>query len=178
MKRQHLIRTAILISTIFLELTAFNGRSLYACNCSFPTLEEQIKKSDLIAIGRIISITTEEVSDTSVINTMNEITSGRTIIKYLLIIDTIYKGKSITDTVAIYSIGNGNCNYEFSLGEKYVVFGYKSLVIGTNKLIIDLGTLFKYPKGQTVYWTNKCTLTDLFTIKKKTEIETIIKQQH
>ena len=119
--------------------------SSFACTCTEkPSLRKEIKSSDIILSGTVISkkLITEQVPNLKFVNREME---------YTILVEAIYKGKVTSDTIKVITgIGNGDCGYIFKENEKYFIYANY-----TNQ-----GSDFNH--GLYFYYTSICTRTGLF----------------
>ena len=105
-------------TTLFL-LICFMHVKTWACTCvGENTIQEEIKQSDYIFAGKIISKNIFIVNDTN-------LPSGFLMkqVEYTILAVKIYKGKTSNDTIRLVTgLGNGDCGYEFAVGLKYIIY--------------------------------------------------------
>ena len=154
------MKTTVTILTFFI-LTNFTN-SLFACDCKeLKTVKEEVKYSDAVFVGTIITKKLVILGDTS----MNYTTVAR----YDLLVQNIYKGETIKDTLTIYTgLGVSDCGIRFDVGLKYVVYGKNETYI--------LGD-FKYPKSKNTFWTNNCFRTMVYNQDEINEIKKYVKNK-
>lgn len=85
-----------------------------------------------------------------------------------MLVDKVYKGVSIKDTISILTgLGGDDCGYNFSIDERYIIYGSIDFVY-----IFDKNdTIFKQTE---VIWTHRCKGTKLYKIEEINAIEKII----
>ncbi len=147
---------------------------LLACSCiGERTVKEEIKHSDAVFVGKIVSKELVDVVDSMAINMFNSDTVSRkvypykTIIaKYELVVTSNYKGKITSDTVEIYTgLGGGDCGVRFEIGKEYIVYGEQDSYIG------HADSEWQYPTGSNLYWTNTCSRTTVVNDEELNQIE-------
>lgn len=155
------MRTTLTILT-FLLLTSLSER-LSACSCKEQkSVEEEIKYSDAVFIGTVISKELVKVGDT--------LNSFTTVAEYKLLVQNVYKGEITNDIVKIYTgLGSSDCGVPFEIDRKYIVYGNDETYFHFN---------FKYPKGLNTFWTNNCLRTTPYFQDEITEIEKYVKSKH
>jgi TonB family protein len=148
---------------IILFVTFFSAE-LLACNCvEQRTVQEEIKNSDAVFVGTVISKEILYLND-STIGDFKPFEMA--IAKYKFIVENLYKGKITNDTVIIYTgIGGGDCGNKFETGEKYIVYGAIETYFGQSNIN------FKFPSGNNSFWTHICLRTTLYNEEEITEIE-------
>jgi hypothetical protein len=102
---------------LFCVLLLFIQNQVNACSCiPQASVKVELAKSDVVITGKVF---TEEPS--FVIDSPTGIHINR--IKYSIIVENIYKGKLIKDTLQVISgRGNGDCGFTFEIGEIYVIY--------------------------------------------------------
>lgn len=110
-----------IIYTLTILTTFLLSNEIKACDCiDERTVKEEIKNSDVVVVGEIIGSKEIVVDDTLSSNKILSIGEMR----YTIIIETVYKGKQISDTTFIFTgRGAGDCGYRFQIGQKYIVYG-------------------------------------------------------
>lgn len=111
-----------------------------ACSCiGESSVESEYKHSDLVSIGEVIGMKRVKIwSDTTYakwsynpeIDTVSleqykfdEKRYGFHLLEYSIVIEKVYKGASVNDTIKILTgFGNGDCGFHFSVGKKYLVY--------------------------------------------------------
>lgn len=150
---------------------------IYACSCiGQRTVKEEIKYSDAVLVGKVISKDIVTLADSTAIKMFTNdstIVKGfpyeTVIAKYELLLTSKYKGNTTTDTIAIYTgLGGGDCGVRFEIGKNYVVFGESETYFG------QINNDWPFPKGKNIYWTNICSRT---TLENQNEIEEIEKHR-
>lgn len=152
----------------------FTTSELHACSCiGESTVKQEIKSSDAVFAGKIISKELVEIvdsmlfklygSDSSAIN--RESYTSR-LAKYELVITSSYKGKISSDTVEIYTgLGGGDCGVRFEIGKAYLVYAKKDHYKGA--LISES----QFPSGANIFWTDICTRTTLMNDEEIKQVE-------
>ena len=146
----------------------------YACSCAGrSTVEGGIKQADAVLVGKIISKERVTLVDSVAIKQFGvDSTAAKGypyttfVAKYQLAVTANYKGKTTSDTIAIYTgLGGGDCGVRFQIGESYIVYGDDETYFGQRN------NDWPYPKGDNIYWTNSCTRTAFESSKEISEIE-------
>src|SRR4030095_2886066 len=108
----------------FLLLTILSGQ-LFACSCiGQRTVQEEVKHADAVIVGTILNKQIITLTDSVILKMFPDDTimrnspmSIRTIARYNLLVQDIYKGNITTDTVTIYTgLGGGDCGIRFEVG--------------------------------------------------------------
>ncbi|MBN8679064.1 MAG: DUF4932 domain-containing protein [Chitinophagales bacterium] len=163
--------------TLFLLLcVALAGNSAaQACSCiGESTVKGQLKQMDAVLVGTVIA--SEYVQLLPNKQTLELIARDSTqanrymreiyVAKYTVLVEKIYKGKHIRDTVYIYSgRGGGDCGYRFKAEERYIIYGEKK------NYFDGLFEQFVYPEGKNIYWTNICLRTTEYNESEIKELE-------
>ncbi|MGE0637526.1 MAG: hypothetical protein AB7G44_14720 [Bacteroidia bacterium] len=138
------------------------SESLFACSCKDQnTVEAEIKYSDAVLVGTILSEKLLTIEDT--------LKNYTTIISYDILIQDTYKGEITNDTVTIFSgYGSPACGVDLKIGEKYIIYG-KTRSYTYEK--------YNYPKQNNAFWTNICMRTMIYSQDEITEIENVAEQQ-
>jgi hypothetical protein len=112
---------------LFLTILSFSDR--YVCTCGPITIEEGIKKADIIFIGKVLKVDTVNmvfgrwIKDGSASIDSGWYTKGHLI---TLKKEKLFKGENQTDTIYIMTgQGNGDCGYYFKLQTEYLVYADK-----------------------------------------------------
>lgn len=142
---------------------------IFACSCIGDiSVKDEIKKSDAVFVGTIFNREEIKIYDT--------LSSNRTIfrieMKYAMSIETVYKGKHISDTTFIFTgSGGGDCGFNFKIGSKYIVYALNHKVEGryNGQLYID---------QKSAFYTTICKRTKLFDTTEIKEIEKHLKKQN
>jgi len=172
------MRTTITI-LILLLLTSISGR-LFACSCiGQRTVKEEFKHADAVVVGTILRKQLVVLTDSTIIKmfpndtTMrNSPMSKKTLARYDLLVQDIYKGKISSDTLTIYTgLGGGDCGITFEIGEKYIVYGENETYFG------QVNNNFNFPKAKNTFWTYICLRTTAYNQDEITEIEKIVKKK-
>ena len=167
------MKTIITILTIFI-LTSISGQ-LFSCRCQGErTVQEEVKYADAVLVGTIISkeLTTLMPTDSAIIRATK---TGRSympkVAQYSLLVESVYKGKIASDTIAIFTgLGGGDCGVSFEIGKRYIVYGESEAYFG------ELFSEFQFPNGVNIFWTNICMRTNLFRQEEVNEIEKYVKE--
>ncbi|MRX64772.1 hypothetical protein [Maribacter luteus] len=163
---------------ILLSLLLLGFSDIYACTCQGEsTVKGAIKNSDFVIVGEIISRAFVDIPDSALIKQNFKDTLYHKqypyvhrISKYSIKIEKIYKGKTTSDTLDIYTgNGGGDCGYRFKIGDRYIVYGNKETYFGMTNNDCE------YPKGKNCIWTNICMRTTNYYQSEIDEIEKIIK---
>jgi TonB family protein len=154
------MKTTTTILTLLL-LTSFSGR-LFACSCKGQkSVEEEIKYSDAVFTGTILSKELVKVGDSS--------KNFTTVARYYLLVQDFYKGETTSDTLVIFTgLGSADCGVIFDVSQKYIVYGKSEPYFHFN---------FEYPKGHNIFWTNSCLRTTSYFQEEIIEIEKFAKKQ-
>lgn len=156
------------------------GHKLHACSCMGKSnFKESIKNTDAIFIGTVLNAESirliEKIArelypnDTA---SQNNYSGNMNVIRYDVLVENIYKGKITRDTIFVYSgTGSGDCGIEFSIGEKYIVFGEKETYFG------QINNTLKFPKGKNIFWTDICSPTTLYNETEIAYIEQYAKKR-
>ena len=159
------------ICLIFL-IVFFDFIKTNACSCiGQRTVEQELKHSDAVVTGKVISSSIIVLFDSVLIQNFKVDSSfaKTTLIRNVILIDKIYKGKIKGDTLIIYTgVGGGDCGIKFKIGQEYIVYGEKESYLS------DKGGRFVYPKEKNSYWTYLCMRTGLFEKSEIDEIEKFI----
>lgn len=147
---------------------------LHACSCiGQRTVKEEIKYSDAVLTGRIISKNLIKLVDSTAIKmsgndslNLKRYPFETIVAKYKFTVTTIYKGKINTDTIEIYTgLGGGDCGILFEIGQEYIVYGREETYFGQTK------NDWPFPQGKNIYWTDICSRTTVKNSEEITEIE-------
>ncbi|HLP95602.1 MAG TPA: DUF4932 domain-containing protein [Saprospiraceae bacterium] len=146
-----------------------------ACSCIGESpVKDQLKQMDAVVVGTVVA--SEYVQLLPNKQTLELIARDSTqasrymreiyVAKYTVLVEKIYKGMHIRDTVYIYSgRGGGDCGYKFKTEERYIIYGEK-------KSYFDgLFEHFVYPEGKNIYWTNICLRTTEYNENEIKELE-------
>ncbi|MFO7867912.1 MAG: hypothetical protein R6U95_01270 [Bacteroidales bacterium] len=162
---------------ILIALLILGFSDVYACSCQGEsTVKGAIKSSAFVIVGEIISRDFINIPDSIMIRqNFNDSLAHKfypyvhRISKYKIQIEKVYKGKTVKDTMEIYTgNGGGDCGYRFKVGEKYIVYGVKENYFGM------LNNDYDYSKGEECIWTNICMRTTNYDESEINEIENII----
>lgn len=161
------MKTTFNILSILL-LTIMSG-DILACSCIGDiSVKDEINKSDAVFVGTIFDREEIKIYDT--------LSSNRLIyrieMKYAMSIETVYKGKHISDTTFIFTgSSGGDCGFKFKTGSKYIVYALNHKVEGryNGQLYID---------QKSAYYTTICKRTKLYDTKEIKEIEKYLKKQN
>ena len=167
-------------TTFYILLTLFTlGFSdVFACSCQGEsTVQGGINSSDFVIVGEIISKDFIDIPYSVQIRQNPTDTFAHNyypyvhrISKYEIKVERVYKGKTVCDTLDIFTgNGGGDCGYRFEIGEKYIVYGNKVTYFGFSNNDYD------YPKDKNCMWTNICTRPTNYYQTEIDEIEKIIK---
>lgn len=153
---------------LFFLLSFFLQNETQACSCLGASLvENEVKRSDLVAIGKVISIKTVSYQ-AQMIKDVPDFIYTRKISKVKIRISTIYKGETKQKDIFIYTgVGNGDCGFPFEKGEEYILY--------TNKYASPFfRTQITAPKPlKNTIWTNICTRTQELNEKEVAELDKI-----
>lgn len=172
------MRTIITIFTLLL-FTSFSGR-LSACSCiGQRTVEEEVKHADAVVVGTVLSKQLVTLTDSTILKMFpndtilrNSPLSKKTIARYDLLVQDIYKGKITQDTLTIFTgLGGGDCGIRFETGKKYIVYCENETYFG------QVNNDFKFPKANNTFWTYNCLRTTSYFQDEITEIEKFAKKQ-
>jgi|SRR5690606_16325404 len=160
------MKTTLNILT-FLLLTIVSA-DIYACSCIGEiSVKDEIKKSDAVFVGTIFDREEIRVYDTLSPNTI----IYRIEMKYSMSVETVYKGKHISDTTFIFTgNGGGDCGFNFKVGSKYIVYGLIHKISGRygGQVFID---------QKSAFYTTICKRTRLFETTEINEIKKHLKKQ-
>jgi hypothetical protein len=160
------------LTVLLIPFLALKWSGLIACTCiGERTVKEEIKLSDVIVTGKIISRDYITLLDSEAVEF-----SGRenaspsdypiTVARYKLLIYSSYKGKKVADTLEVYTgTGHGDCGVSFEVGKEYIVYGQKETYFGQE----NNGWVF--PAGKNIIWTNVCSRTTAWNGAEIQEIE-------
>lgn len=147
--------------SLFLMLCAFiwQPSSIDACSCiGESTVESSVKSSKLVIVGTVLTGERISIADTSW--SMGQDSAGHKIylthykMKYTVLVTEKFKGKFDRDTIVIITgCGGGDCGYRFVVGSSYIIYGYESTELASEKF--------------DVFGTNICTRTRLATDKSE-----------
>lgn len=132
-----------------------------ACDCiGINSVKNEIKKSDIIFIGKIISKKLFKIQDESfpllVINK----------VEFTVLIKSVYKGKIDSNEIKIITgNGNGDCGINFKIGIDYIIYSSYA------EKYFELG--HKVDKFIT---SDICTRTKVFEIKEDKKIRKILRK--
>lgn len=166
------MKTTVTIFTI-LFFTSFSGR-IFACFCiGQRTVQEEVKHADAVFVGIVLSKKLIALTDSTMLKMFPKDTTMRnspmikkTIARYDLLVEDIYKGKITTDTLTIFTgIGGGDCGIRFEIGKKFIVYGENETYFG------QVNNDFKFPKAKNTFWTYNCLRTTSYFQDEITEIE-------
>jgi hypothetical protein len=140
-----------ILKCLYLYLSLFNASSVFSCTCvGEENITSGIKNSDIIISGVVISKQIFTIKDT-----INKFGSSSqpiydifedTRIKYEIMVETVFKGKQIKNNISIITgDGNGDCGYNFKVGEKYIVYANLKNKLATEE-----------PIRERFYYTNVC----------------------
>lgn len=147
----------LILSLVFM---VYSG-SVWSCSCvGTSNIKTSIKEADYIVTGKILNSQVVQIwSDTSYARSQyeaaqkkdtltyyevwknNNINFNIQLIDYKLLVETVYKGKTQSDTITIRTgFGNGDCGFEFKIGDSYLIYGkyeknvnYSSEKLGRSK---------------------------------------------
>ena len=171
-----LSKPAALILTAALALTV--AANSYACDCiGESTVSGSIKGSDIVAVGTVISAGIDTLTDAEMISIFHPDSSKMklfpytmTAAKYKIVVGQLFKGKTSTDTITVYTgRGGGDCGYHFKIGDKYIIYGTTKTYFG------QVNNKFNFPSGQNIFWTHTCSRTTLYNDKEYNDIKTATK---
>ena len=164
---------------IFILLTGFSSQILASSCIEQMTVEEELKQSDAVVVGIVLSKQFIVVTDSTMLKmypndtlVRNSLLSKKTIARYDLLVLDVYKGKFKNDTLTIYTgIGRGDCGFNFIVGSKYIVYARNYKVEGRHieQLHID---------QKSAFYTTICRRTRLFDTTEIKEIEKHLKKQN
>jgi TonB family protein len=161
MKKTFNILTILLLTIMSVDI--------FACSCIGDiNVKDEIKKSDAVFVGTIFD--KEEIKIYYTLSSNMSI--YRIEIKYAMSIETIYKGKHISDTTFIFTgSGGGDCGFNFKTGSKYIVYAQNHKVEGRSN-----GQL--YIDQRSAFYTTICKRTKLFDTSEIKEIEKYLKKHN
>ncbi len=172
------MRKTVTILT-FLLLTSISGR-LLACTCiGQRTVKEEVKHSNAVVVGTILSKQLIVLTDSTMLKMFLNDTLNRnlpiykmTIARYDILVHDIYKGKFTTDTLTIHTgLGGGDCGVDFEIGKKYIVYGENETYFGQENKD------FKFPKAKNTFWTYICLRTTEYNQGEIIEIKKFAKKK-
>ena len=139
-----------------------------ACTCiGESTVKNELKETDAVFVGTIIESQEIRIYDTLSPNT----TIHRIKMKYTIVVETIYKGRQLSDTAYIFTgNGGGDCGFNFQIGQKYIVYAghLKTADRYNGQVFIDKKSAFN---------TNICTRTREYDEQEIKEIEKYLKKK-
>lgn len=163
-------KLTIILTFIFLLLNS----GAFACSCiGKRTVKEEIKHSDVVVVGKIITkelVTLYDASYTTLFGSDSTIKKGSpyeiVVAKYKLLLTSRYKGKITADTISIYTgLGGGDCGVRFEIGKEYIVYGEDESYFG------KINNNWSFPQGRNIFWTNICSRTAIENKEEIYEIE-------
>ena len=114
------IRAGILIVALVANLFvagAFDARVAYACTCAVVSLDKQIKMSDAVFSGEVVSIEPDKLARVAGPPSLGRVTFD---------VKESWKGVS-EGAVAVYGHGpEASCGIEFEESRSYLVYAYRS----------------------------------------------------
>jgi hypothetical protein len=158
-----------ILLTIFISIAL--PLNAFACKCDDGTVSENVKYSDVIFSGQVISkiltrnydsLGVKITGDTSQMHS-NKYEYPTVVVK--IKVDTMYKGQLVSDTITILTPPNGAaCGYYFQVGQKYIVYA----------TILDKLPLAYKRKRRTfdnkTFWTHQCTRTQIWDSLEENDI--------
>ena len=156
----------------FLLILILNFFGILVAQNSKNSLQEDIKNSDYIFTGRVISKQKLRLNDTIRDKPYMIREKGRDSIdisEYLILKDKIYKGTISSDTIKLYSYSSKNDGgVDLNLNQNYIIYS-----IGYEHAILDSDASFYEPRlDLNSYWTDKSYWT---CIKTEPKLERLIK---
>jgi hypothetical protein len=156
--------TYILTILIFL-LSRYETK---ACTCiGESNVKSEIKSTDAVFVGTITKSEEIRIYDTLSLNK----TIYRVEMKYTMVVETVYKGRQMSDTAFIFTgIGGGDCGFNFNIGQKYIVYAghLKTTDLNDKEVFVEKNRAFN---------TNICTRTRQFNEQEIKEIEMCLKKK-
>lgn len=160
------MKTIIYILTILTIVLLSNETK--ACTCiGESTVKDEIKNKDAVFVGAITDSEELRIYDTLIPNK----TIYRVEMKFTMVIETIYKGRQISDTTFIFTgSGGGDCGFNFQIGQKYIVYAghFKTANRYNGQVFID---------KKSAFYTTICTRTRKYQDEEINEIERHLKQK-
>lgn len=137
-----------------------NNASACSCSRGARLVKDEVKRSSLVIIGKVVSIEKlkVEIKDSTI---LSEIDREAFFHKITFLVFTLFKGKKKGQKVVVYTgLGGGDCGFPFVVGKQYILYGNKNALpfLRAKKVL---------PKGlQKAYWTDICTRTQSFNSKE------------
>lgn len=146
----------------------FSQYQLKACTCiGESTVKSEIKSTDAVFVGTITKSEELRIHDTLSLNK----TIYRVEMKYTMVIETVYKGRQISDTAFIFTgSGGGDCGFNFINGQKYIVYAKHSKSSDFNDYEV-------FGDKNKAFDTNICRRTRRFDEQEIKEIERYLKKK-
>ena len=120
MKSYKLTRSLTSVSSVVCgSLLLLASASAWACKCGFPTVEEDYLSSDVVFSGKVLRI--DSVEDERRIK-MGEGQNYLQTVEVELELNETWKGTDETKVTVLTALHEPSCGYDFSVGERYVVF--------------------------------------------------------
>jgi hypothetical protein len=146
---------------------------VFACTCiGHRTIQEELKQMDAVFVGTVLSKHVLTLIDTSARELfpsdtlMRNFRMERSITRYELSVETIYKGRITNNTVILYSaVGGGDCGVRLEAGRKYIIYGERKSPFGQSY------DGFKIPEAKNTFWTYECLRTNTFSKEDAAELE-------
>lgn len=150
-----------------------NVEHVSACTCADKRpVNSAIMISDAVIVGTIISKEIITITEPFPYDSLFDATwlqSWKA--RYEFRVERTYKGVVTQDTVILYTgTGDWDCGNEFTIGEKYIVYGYNTTEEYKDKNWSCRYKLFE----QNIFWTNVCTRTTKFNTIEIDEIEKVL----
>lgn len=106
----------LLLSILLLSLSNSEG-----CTCIGSDTIQVIPSKQIVVSGTIIS---NEIVELPLLDTvMYPNSPGFREAHYSMVVDRVYNGKRVADTIEIQTgMGGGDCGFSFTIGQSYIVF--------------------------------------------------------
>jgi len=138
-----------------------------ACSCTGErAIKEEIENQDAVFVGFVKEAEQIRIYDTLSPNHIID----RVEMKYTMVIESVYKGSQMSDTVFIFTgIGGGDCGYNFKIGQKYIVYGryLKTADRHNRRMFID---------KKSAFYTTICSRTRKYQSEEIKEIKRYLKK--
>ena len=168
-----------IVTVGLLFLLSFTLQATFACSCTPKSkIKVAYEGSQVVVSGEVIQVELEWTPDSTQIkelmalgwsaDALEKKQIGFHYKKVQLKVQTLYKGKTSSDTLTIYTgRGGGDCGFRFEAGKKYIVYAdAKSYLLPYRKDV-------KVPEGDNIYWTNICTRTQTYNKQEVSGIEQV-----
>lgn len=158
------------ILLILFTSIVFIGK-IQACKCMGTTVDENIKTSDAVFSGKIISkVTTTNFDSLNI--TLKKSKQGvdfsnMPITAVAIKVDKFFKGAVKSDTVmVITSAHSASCGVYFQVGQKFIVYATR-----------NMRSPYKAKrKHKNIFWTHSCTRTNSWSSDEEKAIVRVLKK--